>query len=107
MKELKMVYNLEAWGYVVLLLLILGSATLIVLAELGILRKLKDSLRALVIFSLKNMQAKQKLHKQFQMQYKMHYKMHKNKNKRRFKQRVHRIWQRDGEISVPIKRVAQ
>lgn len=107
MNENKMIYDLEAWGYAVLLLLIVGCATLIALAELGILRKLKDSLRALIICSLKNMQAKQKLHKQFQMQYKMHYKMHKKKNQRRFKQRVHRIWRPDSESSMPIRRVVQ
>lgn len=107
MSENRMIYDLEAWGYAVLLLLIIGCATLVALAELGILQKLKGSLRALVICSLKNMQAKQKLHKQYRLQYKMQYKMQKKRNQRRFKQRVHRIWQPDSTSSVPIRRVAQ
>lgn len=107
MNENKIIYDLEPWGYAVLLLLIIGCAIFITLAELGVLRKLKASLRAFVICSLKNMQAKQKLRKQFQMQYRMHYKMQKKRNQRRFKQRVQRIWQPDGASSLSIRRVAQ
>lgn len=106
MNDIRLNYDMEIWGYMISLLLILGVAFVVVLKDIGILQKVKDSMRISIIHILRNMQARQKLQKKFRMEYRLHYKMQKIRNRRRLKQRMNRIWQQDGKIATVSKRVA-
>lgn len=105
MSEVRMGYDTGVWGYMILLLILCGIGFLLVLKDIGVFGQIKESMRIMLFYAVRNLQLRKKLYSQIKKEYQLQYRAQKIRNRRRFWQRISRVWSHDKTAKITVGNV--